>query len=233
MVEVTVITPVYNEKDNLGEFVPQLEKILSDSSIDFEIVIVEDNSPDGSGEIVDRLAQRFDNIKVLHRPKKRGLGTAYKEGFELAEGRLIVSIDSDLSHDPELLPQMIEEAKKADVVIGSRYVEGGKIEGRSFWRDLFSGFANYFIRAITNYKIMDWTSGLRVYRREVWETTMPNVECIKWDFQFESLYKALLDNFTVKEIPITFHERAGGSSKFNLSEAFYFVLSLFKILLRT
>lgn len=232
-IEVTVITPVYNERDNLRPFIQKVEQVLSGEFRNFEILIVDDNSPDGSGEIADRLAEEYDNIKVLHRPEKKGIGTAYKEGFQLSGGTYIVSIDSDLSHDPEMLPRMIREAETADIVIGSRYVKGGKIEGRSAWRNLLSTFANYFIRIISGYGIRDWTSGFRVYRREVWETTMPKVECIKWDFQFESLYKALLDNFTVKEVPIFFHERSGGHSKFNMSEAFYFVLSVFKILLDT
>ena len=230
---ITVITPVYNEGDNLIKFIPKIEQVLSTESDNFEIIIVDDNSPDRSGEIADKLAEEYGNIKVLHRQKKMGLGTAYKDGFELAQGQIIISIDSDLSHDPEILPRMIQEAETVDIVIGSRYVKGGKIEGRSAWRNLLSTFANYFIRIITGYGIMDWTSGFRVYRREVWETTMLKVKCIKWDFQFESLYKALLDNFTVKEIPISFHERSGGRSKFNIGEAFFFVLSLSKILLST
>jgi len=128
---------------------------------------------------------------------------------------------------------MIEESKKADIVIGSRFINGGGIKGRSMWRDLLSTFANYFIRAITGRDIRDWTSGLRVYRREVWEISMPKVECMKWDFQFEALYKALFDKFTVKELPITFHERLEGHSKFSITEAFYFIISFFKILLTT
>ena len=232
-VDVSIITPVYNERDNLRKFIPQVEEVLSDTPYNFEIVIVDDNSPDGSGGVAQKLAEEYENIKILHRPKKMGLGTAYKEGYKLTEGRLIVSIDSDLSHDPEILPHMIEETETADIVIGSRFVKGGGIEGRSMWRDLLSTFANYFIRAITGQNIKDWTSGLRVYRREVWETTMPSVECMKWDFQFESLYKALFDRFKVKEIPITFHERLDGHSKFSITEAFYFIISFFKILLST
>jgi len=231
--DVTIITPVYNERENLLKFIPKVEKVLSETGKDFEIVIVDDNSPDGSGTVSDSLATEYKNIKVIHRPRKMGLGTAYKEGYKIAEGRLIISIDSDLSHDPKILPHMIEEAEGVDIVIGSRYVKGGRIEGRSVWRDLLSTFANRFIRTITGYGIRDWTSGLRVYRREVWETTMMNVQCIKWDFQFESLYKALLDNYTVKETPISFKERPGGRSKFNLFEAFYFVLSFFNIMLIT
>lgn len=230
-VDVTIITPVYNERENLCKFIPRVEKALSTMEKDFEIVIVDDNSPDGSGKVADEFAEEYGNIQVLHRQKKMGLGSAYKEGFQLAKGRVIVSIDSDLSHEPEILPHLIREAESVDIVIGSRFVKGGKIEGRVAWRDILSAFANHFIRVMTGYKIMDWTSGFRVYRREVWETTIPNVNCIKWDFQFEFLYKALLDNYKVKETPITFHERAGGHSKFSLIEALYFVFSLFKIFL--
>ncbi len=232
-VDLTIITPVYNEKENLLKFIPQVEKVLSETGKNFEIVIVDDNSPDGSGTVSDSLAITYKNIKVIHRPRKMGLGTAYKEGYKIAEGRLIISIDSDLSHDPKILPHMIEEAENVDVVIGSRYVKGGRIEGRSVWRDMLSTFANRFIRTVTGFGIRDWTSGLRVYKREVWETSMRKVQCIKWDFQFESLYKALLDNYTVKETPISFKERPGGHSKFNLFEAFYFVLSFFNIMLIT
>jgi dolichol-phosphate mannosyltransferase len=128
---------------------------------------------------------------------------------------------------------MLERVGDRDIVIGSRFIDGGEIEGRSFWRDLLSIVANRFIRFITGKKIRDWTSGLRVYKREIWESTMPKVECIKWDFQFEALYKSILDGYKVEEVPITFHERAGGASKFNLGEAFYFVFSIFKILLTT
>lgn len=231
--DVSIITPVYNERDNLRKFIPQVEEVLSNTSHNFEIVIVDDNSPDGSGGVAQKLAEEYENIKILQRPKKMGLGTAYKEGYKLTEGRLIVSIDSDLSHDPKILLHMIEAADTADIVIGSRFVKGGGIEGRSMWRDMLSTFANYFIRAITGHNIRDWTSGLRVYRREVWETSMPRVECMKWDFQFESLYKALFDNFKVKEVPITFHERLEGNSKFSITEAFYFIISFFKILLST
>jgi hypothetical protein len=96
-----------------------------------------------------------------------------------------------------------------------------------------SVFANGFIKLITGIKICDWTSGFRIYKRAIWENTMPKVECIKWDFQFESLYKSVLDGYKVKEVPIFFHERAGGTSKFNLGEAFYFVFSIFKVLIST
>jgi len=226
---VTVITPVFNERRNLAENVSRIQKVLSSRSIPFELVIVDDNSPDGSGRFPDELAEEHGFIKVLHRSERRGLGTAYKDGFALAEGDFIISMDSDLSHDPRYLPAMLREAEEADIVIGSRFVEGGTIVGRSIWRDLLSIFANRVIRILTGTRIRDWTSGLRVYRRTTWETIMPRVNCNKWDFQFESLYKAVEEGLKVRETPITFYERADGSSKFSSREALGFIYSFFKI----
>lgn len=229
---VSVITPVYNERRNLEENIGRIERSLSEARIPFEIVVVDDNSPDGSGALADEIAKRKTFVRVLHRPSKRGLGTAYKEAFPLTRGSLIVSMDSDLSHDPCFLPTMIGEAERVDIVIGSRFTGAGRIIGRSPLRDLLSIFANLAIRVTTGTGIMDWTSGLRVYRRRVWEEIMPHVNCNKWDFQFESLYKALGSGFTVREVPITFYERADGDSKFSLMEALGFIYSFLKVRLR-
>jgi len=226
---VSVITPVYNEKRNLAENIERIEDSLTGAGIPFEIIVVDDNSPDGSGELADQIAKNKGFVKVLHRPEKRGLGTAYKEAFHLTRGRYIVSMDSDLSHDPSFLPEMLRVAGERDIVIGSRLIKGGKIVGRSFTRDLLSIFTNLVIRATTGLSIRDWTSGLRVYRRKTWETIMPHVNCNKWDFQFESLYKARLEGFTVGEVPITFYERADGESKFSVWEALDFVCSFLKV----
>ncbi len=226
---VSVITPVYNERRNLAENVNRIEASLKAAGVPFEIIIVDDNSPDGSGELADELARGKGFVKVLHRPGKMGLGTAYKEAFPLTSGRFIVSMDSDLSHDPTFIPPMLREAGERDIVIGSRLIEGGRIIGRSPIRDLLSIFTNLIIRATTGLTIRDWTSGLRVYRRAVWAEIMPRVHCNKWDFQFESLYKAIESGFTVGEVPITFYERADGESKFSLREALDFIGSFLKV----
>jgi dolichol-phosphate mannosyltransferase len=226
---VSVITPVYNERRNLAENIERIETSLTGAGITFEIIVVDDNSPDGSGELADEIAQRKPFVKVLHRPEKRGLGTAYKEAFHLTSGQYIISMDSDLSHDPAFLPEMLKAAGGRDIVIGSRLTKGGRIVGRSPTRDLLSIFTNLIIRATTGLAICDWTSGLRVYRREAWATIMPHVNCNKWDFQFESLYKATLSGFRVGEVPITFHERADGESKFSAWEALDFVCSFLKV----
>lgn len=227
---VSVMTPVYNEKDNLPLLVNSLEETFLENSLDLELIIIDDNSPDGSGKIAEELAEKYGNIKVLHRKEKMGLGTAYKDGFALTSGDLVATIDCDLSHEPEELPRLIQAMRENDIVIGSRLVKGGQIVGRNMWRDFLSYTANGFIRLITGYKMNDWTSGYRVYRRHVLEKVFPQVECMKWDFQFDVLYVSLLSGYKVEEMPITFKDRGGGKSKFSLKEALTFMSSVLKIL---
>jgi dolichol-phosphate mannosyltransferase len=227
---ISVMTPVYNEKDNLPLLVGSLEETFSKNEMVLELIIIDDNSPDGSGKIADQRAEKYGNIKVLHREEKMGLGTAYKDGFTHTSGDLVATIDCDLSHDPEELPHLIQAIGGKDIIIGSRLVKGGQIKGRNMWRDFLSYTANWFIRLITGYKINDWTSGYRVYRRHVLEKVFPQVECMKWDFQFDVLYVSLLSGYEVEEMPITFKDRGGGKSKFSLKEAFTFMFSVLKIL---
>jgi dolichol-phosphate mannosyltransferase len=226
---ISVIAPIYNEKKTLDTNILRIREALRGYT--HEIIIVDDNSPDGSGRLADELSTKYPDIKVLHRPMKLGLGTAYKDGFHLTNGDLIVSIDSDLSHDPSYLPILIEQSLEHDIVIGSRLCTGGKIVGRGLTRDFLSIFTNLIIRKLLRRRIFDWTSGYRVYRRETWQKVMPQVHCDKWDFQFESLYKALKMGQTVAESPITFYERADGASKFTASDAIGFIDSFFQIIL--
>lgn len=224
---VSVITPIYNEKKTLETNILKIRESLRDYP--HEIIIVDDNSPDGSGRLADKLSKNYPNVTVLHRPSKMGLGTAYKDGFHLTSGDLIISIDSDLSHDPDYLPALIEQSENHDIVIGSRLCPGGKIVGRGIVRDLLSIFTNFIIRKLLRNRIYDWTSGFRIYKRHTWHTVMPQVHCDKWDFQFESLYKALRMNMSVAEVPIIFYERADGTSKFTAGDAFGFINSFFRI----
>ena len=221
--------PIFNEINTLEVCVNKVHNVLR--QYDFEILIIDDNSPDGSGHLADQLAKRFSNVKVVHRSFRQGLGTAYKEGFKECTGGLIFSIDSDLSHDPKYLPMMIDHISHCDIVIGSRICVGGKIIGRHFLRDFFTYCANLFIRFSVNRDIYDWTSGFRLYRRAIWEQIMPEVHSNKWDFQFESLYRSQKLGAVIEEIPITFYERAGGSSKFNSLDAIVFLKSFVRILL--
>jgi len=159
------------------------------------------------------------------------MGTAYKEGFNGCTGDLVFSMASNLSHNSKYLPVMIENISKSDMVIGSRICVGGIIIGRIILRDFFTYLTNFIIRFSVDRNIQDWTSGLRLYRRAIWEQIMPDVHCNKWDFQFENLYHSQKIGAIIKEIPITFHEHAGGSSKFNFLDAILFLRSFFRILL--
>jgi len=228
---LTVMTPVYNERENLPVFIENLEAVLNETEYNFEVIIVEDNSPDGSGIIADEMAEKYNYIKVIHRKEKLGLGTAYKDGFKQASGEIIVTIDCDLSHDPSDLPKLLENSSQADIIIGSRLMKGGEIKGRAMWRDILSYAANLFIRFTTGKKIYDWTSGYRVYKRDVLEKVFPLVECMKWDFQFDVLYVSLINNFKVNEVPISFKDRGKGESKFDIKEAITFVSSVLKIVI--
>ena len=224
---ISLITPTYNESKNMPENIRRIQNSLK--GYFFEIIIVDDNSPDGCGLIADELAANYSHIKVMHREGKNGLGTAYKEGFELTSGDIIISMDSDLSHDASFLPLLVEAAKDNEIVIGSRLCQGGSIEGRQFHRDFLTYFANKIIKKFTKSNINDWTSGFRVYHRDTWIKLMPKVHCNKWDFQFESLYKGKKMGFKIKEVPITFYERSEGSSKFGLGDMLLFIHSFFEV----
>lgn len=208
-----IVLPTYNEAENIE---PLIRQIL-DLHPDVNIVVVDDNSPDRTGIIVDRLSAEDDRISVIHRPKKMGLGSAYVEGFKkvLANGAdLILEMDADYSHDPRYLKDLLEASKDADVVIGSRYVNGVRVEGWRFRRLVLSKLANMYVSYITALPIWDFTAGLRCYQRHVLENI--NLDTIQSDgyaFQIEMTHLVYKHGFKVHEIPITFRERQNGSSK--------------------
>ncbi|MBU1148724.1 polyprenol monophosphomannose synthase [Patescibacteria group bacterium] len=211
-----IVLPTYNEKNNIREIISQ----IFDLSIpDLNILVVDDNSPDGTGQLVDQLRQTEPRIHVLHRAKKEGLGPAYLAGFAYAleQGAdYIMEMDSDGSHHPKYIPAMREAAKSFDLVLGSRYVKGGGVSNWAWSRRLISKFGNYYARLILNSPIKDMTGGFKCFNRRVLEELdLANVESLGYNFQIELTYKALKKGFTIKEIPIVFTERKGGTSKFN------------------
>jgi dolichol-phosphate mannosyltransferase len=224
-----IVLPTYNEAENIE---PLIRQVL-DLHPDVNIVVVDDNSPDGTGIIVDRLSAEDDRISVIHRPKKMGLGSAYVEGFKkvLANGAdLILEMDADYSHDPRYLKDLLEASKDADVVIGSRYVNGVRVEGWRFRRLILSKLANMYVSYITALPIWDFTAGFRCYQRHFLENI--NLDTIRSDgyaFQVEMIHLAHKLGFKVHEIPITFRERLNGSSKISrhvVWEAFWLTLRL-------
>jgi dolichol-phosphate mannosyltransferase len=211
---VWVILPTYNEAENVEAIVPAVRVRLPKSH---RILIVDDNSPDGTGEIADRIAAGNDDVEVLHRPVKEGLGPAYIAGFRaaLAAGaELIVEMDADFSHDPAHLPDLLEAAEDADLVLGSRYVQGGGVADWGALRRAISRGGSAYARVALGIGVRDLTGGFKVFRREVLESIdLETVDSRGYAFQVETTYRAIRAGFRVVEEPITFHERQVGSSK--------------------
>ena len=207
--------PTYNEAENLEGIVravgAELERI---APAEWRVLVVDDASPDGTGELADRLSEELERVEVLHRPGKEGLGKAYLAGFARAlEGgaELVVVMDADFSHDPAHLPALVGAAGDADLVLGSRYVHGGTIADWPPLRRTLSRFGSAYARTILGVKTRDLTSGFRCVRREVLEAVEPStLRAQGYVFNIELTYRALLAGFRVTEIPICFRDRTAG-----------------------
>lgn len=224
-----VVMPTYDEADNIAEMVSQV--LSQDPSI--EVLIIDDNSPDGTGEIAEKLAAQDPRVHVFHRKKKLGLGSAYVVGFKYAvkEGYdYILEIDSDFSHDPREISSFLKNMEEYDLVIGSRYVSGISVINWPMSRLLLSYFANLYARTVVGAPIRDLTGGFKCFRRDVLEAIDLNkIHSDGYAFQIEINYKAYRKGFKVKEIPITFVERRAGKSKMSkkiIGEAFFLVYRL-------
>ena len=208
-----VIVPTYNERANLPLLLEQLLALP-----DLRILIVDDASPDGTGQIADHYASgNRARIQVLHRSGRRGLGLSYIDGMYVAlrtDATHICQMDADLSHNPSDIPRLLAATEQADVVIGSRYVEGGRIENWPMHRRLLSAFANLYIRAITRLTIRDCTSGFRCWRREALERLpLATIRSDGYAFIVELAFEAMRAGLQCAEVPITFVERREGASK--------------------
>ncbi len=214
-----VVIPTYHEAENLPLLVPEV--LAQDDRL--EILVVDDDSPDGTGKLADELAGANPRVHVLHRSQKQGLGAAYRAGFARAlelDADIVVQMDCDFSHPPSVLPEMLREIETHDVVLGSRYLNGITVVNWPIERILISYFANVYSRAITQLPITDTTGGLRCIRRELLEKI--GFERIKSDgyaFQIEMNYRFVKHQARIKEIPFFFVDRARGTSKLHLSIA--------------
>lgn len=210
---VLVMVPTYNERENLPQIVARLRAAVPQA----DILVLEDNSPDGTGEVADRLAADDPHVQVLHRAGKEGLGAAYLAGFAWGLERgydLLVEIDADGSHPPEVLPQMLDAAEEADLVIGSRYVPGGSVVNWPLSRQLLSRGGNLYIRALLGMNVNDATAGYRVYRASALHTMgLHDVESTGYCFQTDLTWRASRTGMVVAEVPIRFVEREIGDSK--------------------
>jgi dolichol-phosphate mannosyltransferase len=213
-----LVLPTYDEAENLEPLVEAARAKLPPSA---RVLIVDDNSPDGTGEIADRLAARHENVAVLHRPRKEGLGPAYIAGFRRAlEGGagFVLEMDADFSHDPAYLPRLLEAAKRADVVLGSRYVAGGGVTDWGALRRAISRGGSTYARLILGVEVRDLTGGFKCFRREVLEAIdLDAITTRGYAFQVELTYRAVRCGFEVVEVPILFRERRVGKSKMDLS----------------
>ncbi|MGI8414219.1 MAG: polyprenol monophosphomannose synthase [Solirubrobacteraceae bacterium] len=214
---VWVVIPTYNEAPNIERTVRATLLELQRVAGEHRILVVDDNSPDGTGAIADGLAQTLTGVEVLHRSTKGGLGHAYLAGFAraLAEGaQLVIEMDADYSHDPRYLADLLHGADDADVVLGSRYVAGGGVRDWGAIRRLVSRAGGIYARAILGVDIRDLTGGYKCIRREVLQAIeLDSVRAEGYVFQIEVTYRALLAGFAVREIPIVFSDRTEGASK--------------------
>jgi dolichol-phosphate mannosyltransferase len=212
-----LILPTYNEAENIGPIVRAAREQLREGDT---ILVVDDNSPDGTGAIADELAQQIAGVHVLHRPGKQGLGRAYLAGFAhaLQNGAdYVLEMDSDFSHDPQDIPRLIQAAEDgADLVLGSRYVPGGSVTDWGLLRKLVSRGGSWYARVVLGVKVRDLTGGFKCFRRTVLEALDLNaVHADGYGFQIELTYRTIKAGFRVVEIPIVFRERRVGQSKMN------------------
>jgi dolichol-phosphate mannosyltransferase len=214
-----LVLPTYNEAENLEPIVAAALPRLAEASSAHTVLVVDDGSPDGTGEIADRLAAEHRAVEVLHRTRKEGLGRAYLAGFEraLAGGAdQVLEMDSDFSHDPADLPRLIAAAREADLVLGSRYVEGGGVEDWGKLRRLVSRGGSWYARRVLGVHVRDLTGGYKCFNRRVLEALdLDGVRSDGYGFQIELTYRAIQAGFAVREVPITFRDRRVGSSKMN------------------
>ena len=214
---LVVCLPTYNERENLEPMAKAVLGVLDDGGIDGRVLVIDDASPDGTGELADRLAAELGSVEVLHRQRKEGLGPAYVAGFRRAldsGADLVATMDCDFSHDPADLPRLVAAAGRAGVGLGSRYVRGGGTRNWSALRRAVSKGGSLYARAILGLPVRDPTSGFKVYRREVLAAIDPaRIESRGYAFQVETVYRALRAGFAVEEVPILFTDREEGGSK--------------------
>ena len=214
---LVVCLPTYDERENLEPMARAILGVLAESGLEGRVLVIDDASPDGTGELADRLSAELGNLDVLHRERKEGLGPAYIAGFgrALESGAdLVATMDCDFSHAPADLPRLVEAAGRAGIGLGSRYVPGGGTRNWGLLRRAVSRGGSLYARAILGIPVQDTTAGFKVYRRDVLEAIRPErIESKGYAFQVETVYRAIRAGFGVEEVPILFADREEGGSK--------------------
>jgi len=228
-----IIIPTYNELDNVQKLVPEV--LAKYKNLD--ILIVDDNSPDGTGNFIEELGKTMPQVKLLRRPKKMGLGTAYIDGFKYAIEQkydYIFEMDADFSHDPKEIKNFLKAIKDNDLVLGSRYINGVNVVNWPMRRLLLSYFANGYTKIITGMRVKDSTGGFKCFRREVLESIdLKRIKSNGYAFQIEMTFKAFKKGFKIKEIPIIFVDRVKGNSKMSKKIVREAITMVWKLRLRS
>lgn len=224
-----IVIPTYNEKENIERLIEEIRKL----NRDFDVLIIDDNSPDSTGRIADDLAKRHSEVSVIHRPGKLGLGTAYITGFKYAlenNYELVFTMDADFSHQPKYLIDLLEKTKECDLVIGSRYIGDGRIKNWPLHRLILSRGANIYVRMVTGLPVSDSTGGFNCYRKKVLKRiNLDKVISDGYAFQIEMKYRLWKKGFSIKEVPITFIDRTRGASKISKKIIFQAFLLVWKL----
>lgn len=231
-VRTLIVVPTYNERGNLPELIQRLESV----GLELDVLVVDDSSPDGTGELAEELSAERPWLKVMHRPGKGGLGRAYLEGFKYALAReyeVVGEMDADLSHDPACLPAMLRALEGADLVLGSRYVAGGGVRNWGLVRRLLSRGGSLYSRLLLGVGVHDLTGGFKLYRRRVLESlSLDTLRSDGYSFQIETTYRAVRGGHRVVEVPIVFEDRREGKSKLSRAVVLEAVLMVPRLRLR-
>jgi len=217
---VSVVLSTYNERENLANLVPIIENVFAKSGIAGEIVVVDDNSPDGTSEVAKELGRKFGNVRLLWRPGKLGPGSAHADGYRFASGDIIVGMDTDFSHSPYDIPRFVAKIREGfDVVVGCRYIRGGQYEVKSFQtlkKSIASRIGNILIGLLSGVPVHDFTTALRGIRRDVVHNV--RTESKGNSFFMEFIIKSYREGYRMTELPIVFRDRVAGKSKLSLGK---------------
>lgn len=230
--KVSIVLPTYNEKDNIKAIIPKIFEVFEKNKIEGNVIVVDDNSPDGTAEEVKKLQKNY-SIDLIEREKKMGIGSAYVTGFRKAiknKSDVVFEMDADYSHNPDHIPDFIEGMNKFDLIIGSRRIEGGKVIGWNWYRKAVSSGGNWIGRWISGIDVSDLTSGFRAYKKNVIESIdIDKIQSSGYAFQLEILARCLKKGFKVGATPIVFVDRRAGKSKLSKKELINFFLTATKI----